>query len=64
MTEISFDTEGVTDCPMNGKATIDECMECIYCKPLGNIVASLSDVRCIYEDVFPELKDLMEAMNV
>ena len=49
---------------MNRTATIEQCMECIYCKPKGNIVASLSDVNCIYEDVYPELKDLAEAMNV
>ena len=64
MTEISFDTEGVTDCPMNGEATINECRECKYLKSFayGNETGFGAD--CIYEDVFPELKDLMEAMNV
>ena len=57
MTELIFDGEGVTDCPMNGKATKVECACCDYLKDNGG-------ASCIYEDVFPELKDLMEAMNV
>ena len=48
MTEISFDTEGVTDCPMNGKAKPEECFGCNYCKvDSGDLIA-----KCIYENVF------------
>ena len=57
MTELIFDTANVTDCPMNGKATRWECIECKYHK-------DHEEPYCIYEDVFPELQDLMEAMNV
>ena len=48
MTEISFDTEGVTDCPMNGKAKPEECFGCNYCKVDSDDLIA----RCIYENVF------------
>ena len=55
MAELKFDTEGITDCPMNGRATQEECLGCKYYRqydlPWG------VEIACIYEDVFPELKD-------
>lgn len=47
MTEIIFDTEGITSCPMKGTATTEECLDCIYRK--------VTEVNgCIYEDIFSE----------
>jgi len=48
MTELKFDTEGITDCPMNGVATAQECIDCIYHKAHENVD------ECIYEDIFSE----------
>ena len=46
MTEIKFDTEGKTYCPMkNGKVTREECLNCIYRK-------ITEAIECIYEDIF------------
>lgn len=47
MTELKFDTEGITDCPMKGKATSMECLDCIYRKVTEVI-------ECIYKDIFTE----------
>lgn len=50
MQEITFDTEGKTDCPMSERATKEECLECIYRKMShdGHIES------CIYKDIFTE----------
>ncbi len=48
MTKLTFDTEGITSCPMNGTATAQECIDCIYRK-VNDVVD-----ECIYEDVYPE----------
>jgi hypothetical protein len=55
MKEITFDTEGITDCPMNGKVTRWECFGCKYRKiyPKYDFLADV----CIYEDVFVELAE-------
>lgn len=45
MTELKFDTEGITDCPMSEKATREECIDCIYRK-----VSEANE--CVYRDVF------------
>ena len=47
MTEIKFDTEGITDCPMSETATREECLDCIYRKVTEVI-------ECIYKDIFTE----------
>ena len=52
-----IDFENTTPCTLKFKrVTLDDCMECIYCLPKGNIVASLSDVRCGYD--FDRLDEL------
>ena len=50
MTILEFDTEGITDCPMNGRAKPEECFGCNYCK----VNSSDLIARCIYKDVFVE----------
>ena len=53
MNEIIFDTEGITDCPMKkGKATVSDCIECIYCKDNNT-----DKPICIYKDIFTEEKE-------
>ena len=53
MTELKFDTEGITDCPMEkGRATWEECEQCIYCKPY-----EIDGVQCIYKDIFTKEKE-------
>jgi len=51
MTIITFDTEGITYCPMSGRATMRECVKCNYCKGFTDPNCSC---LCIFEDVFPE----------
>ncbi len=46
--QIRVDAEGVANCPMNGVATIEECLACNYHKE-GN-----GQDTCIYDQVFPE----------
>ena len=52
MTELEFDTEGKTDCPMKkGKATSMECLDCIY-REVHEFT-----IGCIYKDIFTEVKE-------
>ena len=50
MTELKFNTEGKTDCPMKGKATPWDCSACIYYKWDDDNRRSI----CIYKDIFTE----------
>ena len=49
VTELKFNTEGKTDCPMKkGKATREECLDCIYRKMSHDGYIE----SCIYKDIF------------
>jgi len=48
MIKLTYDTEGITSCPMNGTATWEECMDCKYCEIWEN------EAACRYKDEFPE----------
>jgi len=52
MTELKFDTEGITSCPDKGTVTKEECRKCLYFGRLPQL--SNWQTVCIYEDVFPE----------
>ena len=59
---IEYDAEGITNCPMNGIATREECMVCRCFKGLRTYFEG----ECAYDAVYsePKLQDLIEAMNV
>ena len=68
MTELTFDTESLTSCPMNETATREECIGCKYCKGLINFETNnikvvncyiAGGLKCIYEDVFPEPEEIV-----
>ena len=54
MTELKFDTEGKTDCPMKGKATSKECLDCIYRIQTPKMSHDGYIEGCIYKDIFTE----------
>lgn len=53
MIELKFDTEGITDCPMNELVTRDECLDCQYFGGFSPHWQAL----CNYGDNFPEPKE-------